>query len=85
MEERCVVCGAVIPEGRQVCPACNERNTARTIRAHRELKAALDCLSEATINAIAALERLEKVTKERTGGKWESSELLTHHFGLTEK
>lgn len=22
MEERCVVCGAIIPEGRQVCPLC---------------------------------------------------------------
>ena len=25
MEERCVVCGAVIPEGRQVCPLCEKR------------------------------------------------------------
>lgn len=24
MENRCVCCGAVIPEGRQVCPACEE-------------------------------------------------------------
>lgn len=23
MEERCIVCGEVIPEGRQVCPICN--------------------------------------------------------------
>ncbi|MBO7423261.1 MAG: DUF2116 family Zn-ribbon domain-containing protein [Oscillospiraceae bacterium] len=22
MEDRCVVCGAVIPEGRQICPRC---------------------------------------------------------------
>ncbi len=22
MEERCVICGAIIPEGRQVCPGC---------------------------------------------------------------
>ena len=22
MEDRCVACGAVVPEGRQVCPAC---------------------------------------------------------------
>ena len=22
MEEHCVICGEVIPEGRQVCPAC---------------------------------------------------------------
>ena len=25
MEDRCVCCGAVIPEGRQVCPACEEK------------------------------------------------------------
>ena len=24
MEERCVCCGAEIPEGRQVCPSCEE-------------------------------------------------------------
>ena len=24
-EERCVCCGAIIPEGRQVCPACNRK------------------------------------------------------------
>ena len=22
MEERCVICGEIIPEGRMVCPAC---------------------------------------------------------------
>ena len=25
MEERCVMCGRVIPEGRQVCPVCEEK------------------------------------------------------------
>lgn len=70
MEERCVFCGGVIPEGRQVCPACFEKYTApepraaRTIAAQSDLKEALDRLTEATINAIAALERLEMVTKE---------------------
>lgn len=65
MENRCVVCGAVIPEGRQVCPECCERYTERTVRAQSDLKTALDRLTEATINAIAALERHEKVTRER--------------------
>lgn len=64
MEERCVCCGGIIPEGRQVCPACSERSTPRAERAQAELKVAFDRLSEATINAIAALERLEMVTKE---------------------
>jgi len=25
VEDRCVMCGAVIPEGRQVCPQCEAR------------------------------------------------------------
>ena len=25
MSERCVVCGAEVPEGRQVCPACEKQ------------------------------------------------------------
>ena len=25
MEEQCVVCGRVIPEGRQICPECEAR------------------------------------------------------------
>lgn len=28
-EETCVVCGAVIPEGRQVCPTCNVKVEAK--------------------------------------------------------
>ena len=26
MDNTCVVCGAVIPEGRQVCPACEQKH-----------------------------------------------------------
>ena len=25
MEDRCVVCGAIVPEGRMVCPSCDEK------------------------------------------------------------
>ena len=25
MEERCVCCGEIIPEGRQVCPMCEKK------------------------------------------------------------
>ena len=25
MEERCVMCGAIIPEGKQVCPICEAK------------------------------------------------------------
>lgn len=26
MEERCICCGEIIPEGRQVCPKCEEKS-----------------------------------------------------------
>jgi RNA polymerase subunit RPABC4/transcription elongation factor Spt4 len=28
MENRCVMCGAIIPEGRQVCPNCEKGQKA---------------------------------------------------------
>lgn len=28
MEDRCIVCGSIIPEGRQVCPECEEKRCA---------------------------------------------------------
>ena len=29
MEERCICCGEIIPEGRQVCPVCDAESTRR--------------------------------------------------------
>lgn len=29
MEDRCVMCGEIIPEGRMVCPVCEERVLTR--------------------------------------------------------
>ena len=29
MDNTCVCCGAVIPEGRMVCPQCEAKGTAR--------------------------------------------------------
>ena len=29
MENRCIICGAVIPEGRQVCPNCENGKTQK--------------------------------------------------------
>jgi RNA polymerase subunit RPABC4/transcription elongation factor Spt4 len=26
MEDRCIACGEIIPEGRQVCPSCEKEN-----------------------------------------------------------
>ena len=32
MENRCVICGEIIPEGRQICPACDEGQTLQPER-----------------------------------------------------
>lgn len=29
MEDRCIICGEVIPEGRQICYACEEKENDR--------------------------------------------------------
>ncbi|MBO5339850.1 MAG: hypothetical protein J6A62_02485 [Oscillospiraceae bacterium] len=34
MEDRCVCCGAVIPEGRMVCPGCEQAQTRKAEYAH---------------------------------------------------
>ena len=37
MEERCIVCGDVVPEGRQVCPVCEtERCGFENVRCTRK-------------------------------------------------
>ena len=43
MEDRCLICGAVIPEGRQVCPTCERGDTGKRDRERviRDLKEAL--------------------------------------------
>ena len=35
MPERCVCCGAIIPEGRQVCPICENGNVGAYQKAYR--------------------------------------------------
>ena len=32
MDNECVVCGEIIPEGRQVCPNCNSENYQVTFK-----------------------------------------------------
>ncbi len=32
MENKCVICGAVIPEGRQVCPFCEKGEESPELR-----------------------------------------------------
>lgn len=37
-ENRCVVCGAIIPEGRQVCPNCEAGDIPEPEKDDKELK-----------------------------------------------
>ena len=30
MEDKCIICGAIIPEGRQICPACEMRDFSQS-------------------------------------------------------
>ena len=39
MEERCIVCGAIIPEGRQICPNCEKAVTRIEGRRERMISA----------------------------------------------
>lgn len=36
MEDRCVCCGAVVPEGWMVCPICAARETPKDQSAHKQ-------------------------------------------------
>ena len=37
MEDRCVICGDIIPEGRQVCPNCEDKvMRSHTVPTHRK-------------------------------------------------
>lgn len=37
MEDRCICCGEIIPEGRQVCPSCEEKANNQSLREIRGL------------------------------------------------
>jgi predicted nucleic acid-binding Zn ribbon protein len=39
MEERCIVCGAIIPEGRQICPNCEKAVSRKEGRVKRMISA----------------------------------------------
>ena len=43
MEDRCLICGAVIPEGRQICPVCEKYGSSKQDRERviRDLRQAL--------------------------------------------
>ncbi|EET62398.1 hypothetical protein BRYFOR_05433 [Marvinbryantia formatexigens DSM 14469] len=36
MEERCIICGEIIPEGRQVCPGCEAKYVCENMESEKE-------------------------------------------------
>jgi ribosome-binding protein aMBF1 (putative translation factor) len=53
MEERCVVCGEIIPEGRQICPICNREFSERPAISRRDSSMNI-CPECATLEALDA-------------------------------
>lgn len=43
-EDRCVCCGAIVPEGRMVCPICEDQHDKETLRDDEEYRMRLYCL-----------------------------------------
>lgn len=61
MDNTCVCCGAVIPEGRQVCKACEEGFTARNHETLEKLREIAEKIGSALIESFeAAKEALEE-------------------------
>ena len=88
MEDRCIVCGEVIPEGRQVCPGCefkHRRNESLKVldaigNVYGNLSAVWVAVNMAN-NALAAQIRLENYIKrlnqpEYTGIVWTKDEVV---------
>lgn len=62
MDNTCVCCGAEIPEGRQVCKACEEGFTVRNRETLRKLEAIAEEIGSALIkSAEAAKEALKEL------------------------
>lgn len=73
MEERCIICGAVIPEGRQVCPMCE----SEAVEAFQELslyKRGHLCLVPADIYEKQCKE-LDELKEKQTAKKVETEEV----------
>ena len=62
MDNTCVCCGAVIPEGRQVCKACEEGFTARNRETLEKLREIAEKIGSALIESFeAAKEALKEL------------------------
>ena len=98
MEERCVICGEIVPEGRQVCVNCtykyklNESNSQTMVQAvwedtkNQEIKADLGkpILSLVPKEIIYAIEKVRSfgVKKYKDPDNWKKVEIERYHEAL---
>ena len=83
MEDRCVVCGEVIPEGRQVCPKCfNETERYKNQSAKADSgKPNLSLVPKEIIYEIEKV-RAFGVKKYKEPDNWKQVELERYHEAL---
>lgn len=87
MEDRCIVCGSIIPEGRQVCPECEGMTEEKAIkwvvarlrsgRTHDEAWQAGDLAIKAMEAQIKLKEYIERINQpEYEGIVWKKDEVV---------
>ena len=61
-DNRCIFCGEIIPEGRQVCPTCEKKLTKNTDRTERreEHDVQIHGLRKATTEATPAVQQIHR-------------------------
>jgi hypothetical protein len=69
--DRCVICGEIVPEGMQVCPACMKKSGAseKEIKAAKRLKDVANILrADSTIRSIqSAIDSIFNIAEELEG------------------
>lgn len=69
--ERCLLCGAVIPEGTQICPQCLEEhcqvNEAETVQELRDIAEVLKITANTDSNIQKSMEALLRIAAKLEG------------------
>ena len=60
MENRCVVCGEIIPEGRMVCPKCERGTKMSLIEKLNSIKVRRNADKEAIAEAISFINKIQR-------------------------
>lgn len=82
-ENRCIICGAVIPEGRMICPTCEaECSSEEFEKALKELRQIADA-EEAIARIKAIFDEIFRQWEETFGDCWE--QLQGYIFAIKEK